>query len=334
MVFAFGGDAGRLLSALAAILTNRADRRCACDNPHMPRIALATAIAAHALDEDMPALLRALHAQSIAADVRAWDDPSVAWSRYDLVLLRSTWDYTTRFAEFIGWCERVDKLTRLLNPLDVVRWNTDKRYLAQLEAIGIPIVPSDFALPGDDAAMIVAQFLADHPDAAEIVIKPTVGAGSRDARRHRRDAIEAMREHLARLLTADRGVLLQPYLPAVDDHGETALLYFDGQFSHAIRKGPLLLADAGPTRALFAAEHITPRVPGSDERELADRVIASLPSLLDADYPLAYARVDLILTADGSPCVLELELAEPSVFLDHDAGAATRFATALKRRLG
>jgi O-ureido-D-serine cyclo-ligase len=299
----------------------------------MPRIVLVTAIAAHAVDDDMPSLLRALHAAGVHADVRAWDDPTVSWARYDIALLRSTWDYTMRFAEFMAWCEATSKVTRLLNPLEVVRWNTDKRYLAQLESIGIPIVPTDFAVPGDDAGKVVAECLATHPDAAEIVIKPTIGAGSRDARRHRRDAIEAMCDHVGRLLAAGRSVLLQPYLDSVDTAGETALMYFDGAFSHAIRKGPLLMPDADPTRALFATEHIQARQPSRDERELADRVVAGLPSFVDTDYPLAYARVDLIRAADGSPCVLELELAEPSVFVDHDAGAAERFAAVLKRRL-
>jgi glutathione synthase/RimK-type ligase-like ATP-grasp enzyme len=300
----------------------------------MPRLALVTAIAAHAVDDDMVPLLAALRAAGVEVDMRAWDDATVAWSRYDIALLRSTWDYTMRLGEFLAWCKATSLKTRLLNPIDVVRWNTDKRYLAQLESIGIPIVPTEFAVPGDDAATLIAECLAAHPDAAEIVIKPTVGAGSRDARRHRRTASAAMREHVERLLAAGRSVLLQPYLASVDSAGETALLYFDGVFSHAIRKGPLLQPDADPTRALFATEHIQPRKPDADEQALADRVIASLPLLVDSDYPLAYARVDLIRAVDGSPCVLELELAEPSVFLDHDAGAAASFVAVLKRRLG
>ncbi len=299
----------------------------------MTRIALVTAIAAHALDDDLQPLLAALHAAGVHADIRAWDDPTVAWSRYAIVLLRSPWDYTMRLAEFLAWCERIAEITTLLNPLDVVRWNTDKRYLAQLEAIGIPIVPTDFGVPGDDAGKLVAETLAAHHEAAEIVIKPTVGAGSRDAKRHRRDAADAMRGHVQRLFDNSRSVLLQPYLPAVDTVGETALLYFDGAFSHAIRKGPLLAPDADPTRALFAAEHIQPRTPDADERALADRVIASLPQLVDTEYPLAYARVDLIRAMDGSPCVLELELAEPSVFIGQDAHAAARFANVLRTRL-
>jgi len=299
----------------------------------MPRIALVTAIAAHALDDDMQPLLDALHAAGISADMRAWDDPTVAWSRYDIALLRSPWDYTMRLDEFIAWCEATSRITRLLNPLDVVRWNTDKRYLAQLESIGIPIVPTEFLVPGDDAAKLIAECLATYPHAADFVIKPTIGAGSRHARRHPRAAANVMGEHAQRLLDAGKSVLMQPYLPSVDTAGETALMYFDGVYSHAIRKGPLLRPDAGATRALFATEHIQPRTPDADERALADRVIAALPSLVDTDYPLAYARVDLIRAADGSPCVLELELTEPSVFLATDADADARFADVLRARL-
>ena len=299
----------------------------------MPRIALVTAIAAHALDDDMPHLLAALHAAGLQADVRAWDDPTVAWSRYDIALLRSPWDYTMRLDAFLAWCETTSRVTQLLNPLEVVRWNTDKRYLAQLQTIGIPIVPTDFMMPGDDPVALIAESVALYPDAADFVIKPTVGAGSRGARRHPRDAADAMREHACELLDAGRSVLMQPYLPAVDTAGETSLLYFDGAYSHAIRKGPLLRAAADPTRALFAAEHIQPRTPSEDERALADRVIESLPSLVDTEYPLAYARVDLIRAPDGSPCVLELELAEPSVFLATDADAGKRFAAVLRARL-
>ena len=299
----------------------------------MHRIALVTAIAAHALDDDLQPLLAALHAAGVPADIRAWDDPTVAWARYSIVLLRSPWDYTLRLDEFLAWCERISRIATLLNPLDVVRWNTDKRYLAQLESIGIPIVPTDFGVPGDAAGPLVADCLATHPQAAELVVKPAVGAGSRDAKRHRRAAADAMAEHVQGLFDKGRSVLLQPYLASVDSAGETALMYFDGVFSHAIRKGPLLRADEDPTRALFAAEHIRPRTPDADERALADRVIAALPQLVDAGYPLAYARVDLIRAVDGSPCVLELELAEPSVFLAHAADAAALFADARRVRL-
>jgi O-ureido-D-serine cyclo-ligase len=156
-----------------------------------------------------------------------------------------------------------------------------------------------------------------------------VGAGSRDAQRYdRADRVQAL-AHVQRLLDARRSVLLQPYLDRVDAHGETALVFVDGEFSHAIRKGPLLRRGADPTRALFAAEHITPRQPQAAELELAARTLAAMPFACD----LAYARVDLIHAVDGSPRVLELELTEPSLFFDHAPGSAARFARAILRRI-
>ena len=136
--------------------------------------------------------------------------------------------------------------------------------------------------------------------------------------------------HVARLHGAGRSVLLQPYLDRVDAHGETALVYFDGAYSHAIRKGPLLRPGEGSTEALFAAEDIRAREPDAAERALAREVLAAVPF----DAPLAYARVDLIRDAQGAPCLLELELAEPSLFFAHAPGSARRFADVLLARLG
>jgi O-ureido-D-serine cyclo-ligase len=212
-----------------------------------------------------------------------------------------------------------------VNPAAVVRWNLDKHYLADLARAGVATVPGAFVEPGADSAAALAAFLATHPAAAECVVKPAIGAGSRDARRHAREAIEPIRAHMQRLLDDGRSELLQPYLDRVDAHGETALLYFNGAFSHAIRKGPLLERGAESTRGLFATEHITPRVPTPAEHAVAESALAAIPFA----RPLAYARVDLILDAGGNPCVLELELAEPSLFFAHASGAAERFAATL-----
>jgi O-ureido-D-serine cyclo-ligase len=293
------------------------------------RIALVTAIAAFTLDEDLAPLQHALHAAGIEAPIVAWDDDTVSWARFDAALLRSPWDYTTRLPEFLAWAERTSACTRLLNPLEVVRHNTDTHYLGELAARGLAVVPSTFVEPGDDAAAALAAFLAAQADAADFVVKPCVGAGSRDAQRYARGQAGAAGAHVDRLLAQSRSVLLQPYLDRVDDAGETALMFFDGAFSHAIRKGPLLQRDEGPTRALFAAETITARVPGDDELGLARAVLDALPG-----EPLAYARVDLIRAGDGSPCLLELELTEPSLFFAFAEGAAERFAAVLARRLG
>lgn len=292
------------------------------------RIALVSVAAAHALDDDLAPLLDALRAAGADADVADWDDAAVDWSRFDLAVLRSTWDYADRRAEFLAWMERASAHTRLLNPFDVVRWSTDKHYLADLERAGVAIVPSAFVEPGDDPAGALDTFLAAHAQASEFVVKPAVGAGSRDAQRHGRSDLARALAHIARLLDAGRSVLLQPYLERVDEHGETALMHFDGVFSHAIRKGALLLRGEGPTDALFAPEQITPRIADDGERALALRTLQAIPFA----GPIAYARVDLIRDGDGAPRLLELELAEPSLFFAHGEGSAQRFAAVLLAR--
>jgi len=290
------------------------------------RVALVTARAARGLDEDEPPLRMALQSAGCEAVTTEWDDPGVDWASYDLVLLRSAWDYAERLSEFLAWAQRTSALTPVQNPLPVVRWNTDKHYLAELSRSGIAIVPSRFLEPGTDPVRELNEFLAAH-EQAEIVIKPAVGAGSRDAQRHRRTHKDAPVAHARRLLEANRSVLLQPYLRRVEQDGETALMFFEGRFSHAIRKGPLLPAGGAATTTLFATETIQPRTPASDELKLAERIIAAIPH-----GALLYARVDLIRDDQGAPCLLELELTEPSLFLSHAAGSAERLTEALLRR--
>jgi hypothetical protein len=282
------------------------------------RIALVSAGAARGLDEDMPPLLAAFDEAGLDAAAADWDDPGVDWTGFRLAILRSTWDYAERCAEFLAWAERTAQLTTLLNPPAVIRWNTDKHYLRDLARAGVPTVPTQFVEPGENAARVLEGFLGE--GIAEWVVKPAVGAGSRDAARYAAGEERTASDHILRLLDSGRSVLLQPYLDQVDHHGETALMYFAGRFSHAIRKGPLLRRGDAPTDALFAAEQITPRVPGADELLVAERALAALPFAA----PL-YARVDLIPSAAGTPCLLELELTEPSLFFTHAPGAAERF---------
>jgi glutathione synthase/RimK-type ligase-like ATP-grasp enzyme len=291
-------------------------------------VALVSARAARGLDEDQLPLEQALRARGAQVEVAEWDDPDVRWGRYSLALLRSTWDYAERLGEFLRWGERVSAATRLLNPLPLVRWNTDKHYLRELRQAGVPVVPGTFIEPGEDAACAVEAFLGGETS-AEVVVKPAVGAGSRDVRRHERSAVAAIQAHAGQMLCARRSVLLQPYLERVDEEGETALIYLDGRFSHAIRKGPLLRSGAPATPGLFAPEEISPRVPGEEERVIAERVVAALPF----PTPL-YARIDLIRDAAGHPRLLELELTEPSLFFAHAPGAADRLAALLLERAG
>jgi glutathione synthase/RimK-type ligase-like ATP-grasp enzyme len=292
------------------------------------KVALVTARPARGLDEDEPLLNLAFQKAGCEVGIAEWDDPKVDWGSFDVALLRSAWDYCERIGEFLAWVERASRVTHVLNPLPLVRWNTDKHYLAHLASAGAAVVPSTFIEPGEDPAAVLRRFLESHPQ-AELVVKPAIGAGSRDTQRHLRSEFDAAVAHARRLLEAKRSVLVQPYLGRVDKDGETALMFFEGQFSHAIRKGPLLPRGAAATTGLFAAETITPREPGKDELRLAEKVVSVVPF----GTPL-YARVDLIRDDSGAPCVLELEMAEPSLFFVHAAGSAERFAAAVQRWLG
>ena len=300
-------------------------------------IALVTAHEARALDEDLPPLVAALRALGAEVDTPSWDDPAIDWSRYDASVIRSTWDYADRIDEFLGWAERVDARTRLCNPPAVLRWNTDKHYLRDLARAGVPVVPTRFVEPGEAPDDALASFLRGGTDALsvgraggfdEFVLKPAVGAGSRDAARYRRDETLRARDHLGRLLEAGRSALLQPYLSRVDEVGETALIHFDGRFNHAIRKAALLRLGGGLVTGLFAPEEISARQPGADELAVSAAACAAI-----VGGPTLYARVDLIRDGEGRPVVLELELAEPSLFFTFSAGSAERFARAILERI-
>lgn len=291
---------------------------------HKPSIALVSARAARNLDEDQPPLERALRDAGAEVRIAEWDDASVDWRAFDLAVLRSTWDYTLRVEEFRAWARHVATCTRLINPEPVVSWNIDKHYFKELGEAGVPVIPSRFVDPGQDARRGVDAILSI-TDSAEIVVKPAIGAGSRDAQIHRRENIEGMRAHIQRLIDADRSAMLQPYRASVDERGETALLFYAGQFSHAIRKGPMLRSGAPPSdQVLFLRENISPRVQTADELRIAQQALAAIPF----GTPL-YARVDLLMNDKGAPELLELELTEPSMFFEHSQGAAARFASLL-----
>jgi glutathione synthase/RimK-type ligase-like ATP-grasp enzyme len=291
-----------------------------------PTIALVTAVAARDVDEDLPPLESALRKAGADVTVAEWDRPH-DWRRFDIALLRSTWDYPHRLAEFLEWTEEANGKTNLLNPFPVVKWNSDKHYLSDLAQKRVPTVLTSFIEPGDRAELRIAALL-NESDCDDFVVKPAVGAGSRDAQRFGREEEAEASRHARRMLNENRSVLLQPYLSRVDEHGETALIYFDGEFSHAIRKGPLLKRKEGPKTELFAKEAVTARTPDTAERNVGAKVLQALPF----DTPL-YARVDLIRDQDGEPVVLEVELIEPSLFLPFAAGSAERFAASVVRRV-
>ena len=285
------------------------------------RVALATCAEVADLDPDDRLVIGPLAALGVRAEPVVWDADDADWAAFDLVVLRSTWDYPRRRQQFVAWARAVPALA---NPADVVEWNTDKRYLAELAAAGLPVVPTTWLAPGEDWTP---------PESGEYVIKPSVGAGSLETERFRVDDIDQRRRagmHIARLHAAGRDVMIQPYLSAVDTEGETALLFLGGTYSHAVRKGPMLTEEDQGAHGLFRPEEITPRESSGLERTVAERVLAAVPG---GAGRLLYARVDLIPGSDGAPVLLELELTEPSLFLAHADGAAKRFADAIMASL-
>ena len=294
----------------------------------MPSVALATCREFPDLDDEDRLLIPALAAFGVDARPAVWTDDSVDWSAFDAVVLRETWDYSDDRDTFLAWLHRVAEQTAVLNPVDVVEWNTDKRYLRELAAAGMPVVPTLFVEPGDPVDGWLPA--GGHGD---VVVKPAVSCGSRDTMRYAlHEPLDAARSHVQDLLAQQRTVMVQPYLDAVDTIGETAVIFFGGAFSHAIRKGPLLARGVAGDKVegLFVQEQIDPREASEAELEAARRIVECIPGGLDR---VLYARVDLIPGPDGAPLLLELELAEPSLFLSQDPGAPERLAAAIVARL-
>ena len=273
-------------------------------------LALVTCDGAIRLDVDLSLLQQELP----EARIVVWDDPGVDWAAFDVVVIRSAWDYHARYEQFLGWARHVASLTRLWNPLDLVEWNIDKRYLSELAATGIPVVPTEFVAIGQPVERLVDL-------AADLVLKPSVGAGANGAVRTHGDAALAHR-HIAALHASGRTVMVQPYLDEIDTAGETGLVFLGGQFSHAFGKAAILTGEVVFEDGLFAEERIDRRIATSAEVAVGERVVASLG-------PTAYARVDLLPTDDG-PVVLEVEVTEPSLYLSFDPGAAARAASVFR----
>lgn len=285
------------------------------------RVALVTARVARGFDDDLPPLTAALSAAGVSHAVVDWDDPGVDWAEFALVVVRSVWDYTRRRAELLAWAERVASVTRIANPPDVLRWNSDKRYLADLERAGVAVVPTLFAAPGEPVGW---------PDADEVVVKPAVSAGALDTARYPAERRAEAAAHVARLHADGRTAMVQPYLRAVEaERAETLVVMLGGAFSHALRKGPLLIPGLEVVGGLYVEEDIGPATPTGAELAAARAALAAVPGGPD----LLYARVDLVGGADGAPVLMELELVEPSLFLAHAPGAADRVAAAIRSRL-
>jgi len=283
---------------------------------------------------DLP-LIAALQARGAQVQVHSWSDPHVDWAAFDATVIRSTWDYPSRHREFLAWLRRVP---RIFNPAEVVAENIDKLYLAELTRAGLPVVPTVFIEPASTGSP------TELPTVGEYVIKPSVGGGSMGVGRYdagipadQKRGLQHVRELGQRGITA----LLQPYQSAVDRDGETALIFIDGEFSHAVRKAAMLPEGASAASAastastaldseLYRPEKIEPITPSAIELDVARRFVDHFNH--GRVEPLLYARIDLLPAAAG-PLLVEAELSEPSLFLDHCPQAAGRLAASITRRL-
>ncbi|GAB4517417.1 MAG: hypothetical protein Tsb0013_21680 [Phycisphaerales bacterium] len=264
-------------------------------------------------DPDERPLLEALRARGLDARMLAWDDHSLAPSSFDACVVRSTWNYHEDPAQFTHWLRRADRETRLLNPLKVLLWNIHKRYLAEMERAGIPIIPTRFVDRGAPADL---GAIMRHEGWNDVVVKPAVSAGSRNTRRFRSDRVDDGDCFLNALVT-QRDMMVQPYMCAIERGGERALVWIDGEATHCVEKSPRFADD---DESVSDALEIS-----TDERAMLDDALR----LIDGD-PL-YARLDVIRDEDGALRVSEFELLEPSLFLIQHPPALERFVDAIER---
>ena len=242
-----------------------------------------------------------------------WDDHTVDWAAFGAVVLRSTWDYHAHLDRFLDWARSVAAVTALWNPPQLIEWNIDKRYLLELAASGVPIVPTQFVAAGDELP----------PCGGDIVVKPSVGAGSVGVRRFERRPRRRPRSH-RRPPRSRRGgdgaaVPVGDRRPRRDRHGVRRRRR---SATRSARSRSWRRPSSGRVEACSPGSRPPPRSPSPAERALGELVVAALPAT-------AYARVDLLPTDDG-PVLLELEVIEPSLFLHLDPAAPARAAAVFR----
>ncbi|MCC6402651.1 MAG: hypothetical protein IT207_01440 [Fimbriimonadaceae bacterium] len=275
------------------------------------RIGLATSVIKTEHDPDEAIQLQAFASAGHAVEMVAWDDEDADVSRFDVIVLRSTWNYPMDPQGFLSWCHRVSSVATLVNPLPAVRWNIDKVYLTELRAHGVATVPSVYFERGQRT--VVSKLFDDW---GAVVVKPRISAGSLYTKRFDPGSEEECQKYL-NAHVAERAMMVQPFLAGVETLLEHCLIVIGGNTTHAIAKQPRF---SDGTESVGAALE-----PSEFERSLATRVIASLP------FPVSYARIDLMPDEDGDPLVSEVELIEPSLFFAQNPAALDTFVETVVR---
>ena len=284
------------------------------------RIAIATSEAFRSVHVDDVYFVAVLELLGVQPTVCVWNDPDVDWTSFDAVLIRTVWDYFQQYSAFLAWLDRLDQRgVPTINDTRLVRWNSEKRYLLDLEQHGVPIIPTHFARAGS-----LLEVLQSVPS-REVVIKPSVSGGAWHTARGTlgtaafKATITSLPSHL--------DYLVQPFVPEIATNGEWSLLYFGGTYSHAVLKHPAkgdyrVQEDHGGTA--------TPAKPDAFIVQAADSALAAVAALGYREQ--VYARVDGVVV-DGQFCIMELELIEPLLHLGIRPDAAERFAQHVVERL-
>ena len=272
-------------------------------------------------------LSEALGARGATVSIEPWDSDEAEWEGFDAVVVRSTWDYSLRREEFLRWADSIG--ARLHNSAELIRWNSDKRYLGDLAEEGIPVVATHYLAPDDPPP----------PLAGDVVVKPNVSAGGRDTGRFGPQKHGDALDLIAAIQASGRTAMVQPYQPTVDSVGETAVLCIDGEPVHSLRKRAVLRPDevapvrddgVGAAEAMYDPELVSAAEAREVELEHARAVVAQVAARFG--YLPLYARVDTIRGEDGEPRLLELEAIEPNFYLDQVPATAEVVADAILAR--
>lgn len=286
------------------------------DRPTTRRLAVATSADYPAIQADDAGLAAALQRRGVDLVVCVWNDPAVDWPAFDAVLIRTIWDYFKQHADFLAWLDRLDALgVPTINDSALLRWNSDKRYLLELARHGVAIIPTRLA-----SARELPEVLAAMP-AQQVVIKPTISGGAWHTLRGTVDEPAFMQA--VTQLPPQFDYLVQPFVAEIVSEGEWSLLYFGGEFSHAVIKRPV----AGDYRVQSEyGGSVDPVQPSPATLAAAERALAAVAAIGHGDH--GYVRVDGVIHA-GQFLIMELEMIEPFLFLGEQPQAAGRFAQQL-----
>ena len=293
----------------------------------MLRLALITSVGAADLGADGDLLLPELGRLGIAGIPVGWG-VDLTTRAFDGAVIRSASDYVDHPRRFLDWCRETSNRMPLANPIDVLAWNSDKRYLRDLERTGVAVVPTLWLGPGETLTGIRWE---------RFVVKPVISAGARASATYGRSGLPEARRHVDAITAGGVTAMVQPHLTSIDREGEVGLYVIGGEVSHAIRKAGVLRAGAPPAADLSLGRHqqVVPSPLLEEHVRFARAVLDGVPGGPDR---LLYARVDMARGEEGELLLLELECIEPRLFLEHAparAGAvAGVFATWLERHAG